>query len=278
MPTVDSTAPATTATLHYEDSGGDGRPVVLIHGWPLSAESWHDQIGALKGAGHRVIAYDRRGFGQSSKPDTGYDYDTFAADLEALLRALDLREVTLVGFSMGGGEVARYLGRYGSERVRSAVFAAAVPPYLYKSEDNPDGGLDDATIEQFRDGAANSREEFLDSFLTGFFSAGDDLKVSEDEKQDAFRLTRPAADAALVGCIGAFSRTDFRDDLATIDVPVLVVHGDSDAIVPFEVSGRRTHESVADSTLALIEGGPHGLNVSHADEFNAALLEFLAER
>jgi pimeloyl-ACP methyl ester carboxylesterase len=157
--------------LYYEDHGS-GSPVVLIHGWPLSGRSWEDQVPALVEAGYRVVTYDRRGFGKSSQPFGGYDYDTFAADLDALLTHLDLRDATLVGFSMGGGEVARYIGRYGSDRVAKTVLAAAVPPYLYQSDDNPEGGLDDATIQQFKDGVRGDRIAFLDGFTTDFFTAG----------------------------------------------------------------------------------------------------------
>ncbi len=260
--------------LYYEDHGS-GRPVVLIHGWPLSGRTWEAQVGPLVEAGFRVVTYDRRGFGWSSQPWDGYDYDTFTADLAALLEHLDLRDVTLVGFSMGGGEVARYLGTHGSDRIAQAVFAAAVPPYLYKSEDNPDGGLDDATIEQFQGGVTSDRLAFLDGFLTMFFSAGDELKVSEPQRLYARDIGELASPKGTLDCITAFGRTDFRSDLEKIDVPTLVIHGDSDAIVPLEVSGRRTAETVADAQLVVVEQGPHGLNASHADEFNAALLEFV---
>ena len=262
--------------LHYEDHGS-GDPVVLIHGWPLSGRSWEAQIPALVEAGHRVITYDRRGFGRSSQPWEGYDYDTFAADLDAVMQALDLRDATRVGFSMGGGEVARYLATKGSDRVAGAVFAAAVPPYLYKSDDNPDGGLDDDTIAQFEDGVRGDRLAFLEGFASDFFAAGDktDL-ISEAQRRYAVEIAAFASPKGTLDCIGAFGRTDFREDLEKIDVPTLVIHGDSDGIVPFEVSGKRTHEAVADSTLALIEGGPHGLNATHPDEFNRALLDFLA--
>ena len=158
--------------LYYEDHGS-GSPVVLIHGWPLSGHPWENQVPALVEAGHRVITYDRRGFGDSSQPWSGYDYDTFAADLDTLLTYLDLRDAALVGFSMGGGEVVRYIGRYGTDRVAKAVLAAAVPPYLYKSDDNPEGALDDATIRQFQDGVRGDRIAFLDGFMTNFFAAGD---------------------------------------------------------------------------------------------------------
>ncbi len=260
--------------LYYEDHGS-GSPVVLIHGWPLSGRSWEKQVPALVDAGHRVITYDRRGFGDSSQPWGGYDYDTFAADLDALLNHLDLSGVTLVGFSMGGGEVARYISRYGSGRISKAVLAAAVPPYLYVSDDNPDGGLDNATIQQFEDGVKGDRVAFLDGFLTQFFTAGDDLLVSETNRVYHRDIASFASPKGTLDCIAAFGRTDFRDDLTKIDVPTLVLHGDSDAIVPFEVSGERSHEAISGSTLALIEGGPHGLNATHADQFNRALLDFL---
>lgn len=263
--------------LYYEDQG-TGRPVVLIHGWPLSGRSWEKQVPALVDAGYRVITYDRRGFGNSSQPWDGYDYDTFAADLHSLLEHLDVRDATLVGFSMGGGEVARYLGTYGAGRVRGAVFAAAVPPYLYKSDDNPDGGLDDDTIAQFEAGVTGDRQAFLDGFVTGFFTAGEAGELVSAPAHEYHReIAAFASPKGTLDCIAALGRTDFRGDLAKITVPTLVIHGDSDAIVPFEVSGKRTHESVAGATLALIEGGPHGLNATHAEEFNRALLDFLAK-
>ncbi len=271
MPDVSSNG----LSLHYTDTGGEGRPVVLIHGWPLSGKSWASQEPALVDGGFRSIAYDRRGFGHSDKPESGYDYDTLAADLAGLLDGLDLHDVTLVGFSMGGGEVVRYLARYGSDRVRSAVLAGAVPPYLLKTDGNPDGGLEEDGVQEMEEGARSDREEFLDGFTTAFFSADGELVVSEERRQQALALAAQATDAALVGCIDAFGRTDFRGDLEKLDVPVLVIHGDSDAIVPFEVSGKRAAEAIDDSTVVVVEGGPHGFNVSHAEEFNRALLEFL---
>ena len=263
--------------LHFEDVG-TGRPVVLIHGWPLSGRSWEAQVPALVEAGYRVITYDRRGFGGSSQPWDGYDYDTFADDLDALLSHLELQQVTLVGFSMGGGEVVRYVGRHGTDRLEKVVLAAAVPPYLYKSDDNPDGGLDDATIEGFQAGVRGDRLEFLDEFLKNFFSAG---KLKKNLVSEPFRLymrdiAAYASPKGTLDCITAFGRTDFRGDLAKVDVPTLVIHGDSDGIVPFEVSGQRSAEAIPDSTLVVVKGGPHGFNVTHAEEFNAALLEFLA--
>lgn len=272
MPLLD----ANDISLHFTDHGGEGRPVVLIHGWPLSGDSWSEQVPALTKAGHRVITYDRRGFGGSDKPAEGYDYDTFADDLAGLLEALDLRDVTLVGFSMGGGEIARYAGRHGTDRLHSVVFAGAVPPYLLKTDDNPEGGLPEEGVREMEDGVRADREGFLDGFTTGFFSVDGELKVTDEQRQQAIALQQPARDEAIVGCIDAFGRTDFRDDLTRVDVPALVIHGDSDAIVPFEVSGRRTAEALNGSTLVVVEGAPHGFNVSHVEEFNRALVDFLA--
>jgi pimeloyl-ACP methyl ester carboxylesterase len=268
---TENTAPI---DLHYTDQG-TGDPVVLIHGWPLSGRSWENQVPALIADGHRVITYDRRGFGQSSQPWTGYDYNTLAADLDALMRHLDLHDATLVGFSMGGGEVVRYLSTYGPDRVRRAVLAAAVPPYLYKSDNNPDGGLDDATIKMFQAAVTADRIAWLDDFTTMFFSTDGQLQVSEAQRRHAAAIGALASAKGTLDCIAAFGLTDFRGDLDKITVPTLVLHGDSDAIVPFEVSGKRTAEAIPGSTLTVIKGGPHGLNVSHATEFNTALLAFL---
>ncbi len=276
MPFVDVGTDGTSpVTLHYEDYG-TGRPVVLIHGWPLSGRSWESQVAALVEAGHRVVAYDRRGFGASSQPWNGYDYDTFTADLAALLEHLDLRDATLVGFSMGGGEVVRFLSTSGSARVRSAVLAGAVPPYLLKTDDNPDGGLTEEALAGLQAGVLGDRLAFLDEFTTGFFSADGELKVSEATRRYAQQIAAFASPKGTLDCITAWGRTDFRPDLSKIDVPVLVLHGSADAIVPFEVSGQRAAEQLQDSTTVVIEGGPHGFNVSHRDEFNRALLEFLA--
>ena len=266
---------ATPIDLNYEDRGA-GSPVVLIHGWPLSSRSWENQVPALVDAGYRVVAYDRRGFGHSSQPWGGYDYDTLAADLHALLEHLDLRDATLVGFSMGGGEVVRYLGTYGSDRVAKAVLAAAVPPYLYKSDDNPDGGLDDDTIAGFQAAVKSDRLAFLEQFTTTFFSAGSKLKVSEPQREYARDIAAFASPKGTLDCITAWGRTDFRGDVDKLTAPTLVIHGDSDAIVPIEISGKRSAAAITGSEFVVIKGGPHGINASHADEFNEALIAFLA--
>lgn len=264
----------TPIELHYSDVGS-GKPVVLIHGWPLSSRSWEAQVPALVEAGRRVVTYDRRGFGESSQPWGGYDYDTVAADLDALMQHLDLREATLVGFSMGGGEVVRYLAASGTDRVEKAVLAAAVPPYLYQSDDNPDGGLDDATIATLQDAVKSDRLAFLEDFTKNFFSAGEELKVSEAQRQYALTIAAFASPKGTLDCIDAWGRTDFRADLEKVTVPTLVIHGDTDGIVPFEVSGKRAAESLTDSELVVVEDAPHGFPVSHASEFNDALLGFL---
>jgi non-heme chloroperoxidase len=265
-----------TVKVHVEDSGGPGRPVVLIHGWPLSGESWSEQVGDLQADGYRTIAYDRRGFGRSDKPRSGYDYDTLADDLAAVLDELDLRDATLVGFSMGGGEVARYVSRHGQDRLRSVVFAAAVPPYLAQTDDNPDGPLDDETAKGMESGLKDDRDAFFDQFTTQFFSAGDELKVTEQQRQDAVALCHQSDQRAALACMESFGTTDFRDDLPAITVPTLVLHGDADGVVPLEGSGARTHAAVPHSELVVLEGAPHGCNVSHATAFNQALLRFLA--
>ncbi len=261
--------------LYYETQG-TGKPVVLIHGWPLSGRAWEAQLPALVEAGYQVITYDRRGFGQSSKPWNGYDYDTLAQDLKGLMEALDLQDATIVGFSMGGGEVARYLGKYGSERVSKAVLASAVPPYLFKADDNPDGGLEEADIQGFLDGVSDDRIAFLNDFTKNFFTPKDGkLLVSKPMRLYNRDIAAFASAKATFDCVKSFSYTDFRDDLKAFDVPTLVIHGDADQIVPFEASGERSHDMIADSKLHVVEGGPHGINVTHSEEFNKTLIAFL---
>ncbi|HEX4701851.1 MAG TPA: alpha/beta hydrolase [Pseudonocardiaceae bacterium] len=261
--------------LYYEDRGA-GQPVVLIHGWPLSGRAWESQVPALVDGGYRVITYDRRGFGSSSQPWDGYDYDTMTADLHALIEHLDLTGVTLVGFSMGGGEVARYVGTYGTARIAKAVFAAAVPPFLFKSEQNPDGGLDQTVLTGFHDGIRADRIGFVDQFVTNFFAVdGRTDLVSEPLRRYNVQIAAGASPKGTLDCTTAFATTDFRDDLKACTIPTLVIHGDADAIVPFEISGKRTAETIDGSKLVLVPGAPHGLNVTHADTFNAELLAFL---
>ncbi|MDF2443447.1 MAG: hypothetical protein JWR01_1650 [Subtercola sp.] len=263
--------------LHVDDTGGSGRPVVLIHGWPLSGESWSEQVPAFEAAGYRVITYDRRGFGRSDKPKTGYTYDTLTEDLHTLLTELDLNDVTLVGFSMGGGEVARYFTKYGAERLHSVVFASAVPPFLLKGPSNPDGPLDAAQAAKMTAGLTADEDAFYDEFTTQFFSVDGVLKVTEEQRQEALALAKQSSKVAALACMAAFAGTDFRDDLTKVSVPTLVIHGDGDGTVPFEGSGARTHEAIAGSELVVIHDAPHGVTVSHPGEWNAAVLDFLAK-
>ena len=268
-------APADTVRLHIEDSGGTGRPVLLIHGWPLSAQAWEPQVSVLQAAGYRVVAYDRRGFGRSDKPESGYSYDTLADDLQRVLDQCGLQDVTLVGFSMGGGEVARYIARHGESRLRSVVFAAAVPPYLMKTADNPEGPLSPEAAQQKRKALEQDRDAFFDQFTQNFFSSNGALQVTESQRGEAIALCLQSAQHAALACMDSFGTTDFREDLKKVKVPTLVIHGDADAIVPFEGSGQRTHRAVPHSQLVRVGGAPHGLNVTHAQAFNEALLSLL---
>jgi pimeloyl-ACP methyl ester carboxylesterase len=261
--------------VHVEDTGGPGRPVVLIHGWPLSGESWGHQVPALAAAGYRVVRYDRRGFGRSDKPLTGYGYDTLADDLDGVLTELDLHDVTLVGFSMGGGEVARYITRHGQDRLHSVVFASAVTPYMLQSDDNPEGPLTKQQAAEMTKELTKDQDGFYDQFTTEFFSVDGKLQVSEQERQNALALAHQADKKAALACMASFGTTDFRDDLRGVTVPTLVLHGDGDATVPFEGSGKRTHAAIPQSQLHVILGAPHGANVSHAEEFNRTLIGFL---
>ena len=261
--------------LHIEDSGGDGRPVLLIHGWPLSAMAWEQQVDVLQDAGYRVVSYDRRGFGRSDKPESGYSYDELADDLQRVLDQCQLQDVTLVGFSMGGGEVARYVARYGESLLHSVVFAAAVPPFLMQSVDNPEGPLTADAAQQSRRALELDREAFFDQFTEDFYSANGVLQVTESQRLEAVALCQQSAQPAALACMDAFGTTDFREDLKRLTVPTLVIHGDADAIVPIEGSGLRTHHAVRHSQLVTLKGAPHGLNVSHAQAFNDALLAFL---
>ena len=261
--------------LHIEDSGGGGRPVVLIHGWPLSAQAWEPQVSVLQAAGYRVVAYDRRGFGRSDKPESDYSYDTLADDLQRVMEQCGLQDVTLVGFSMGGGEVARYVARHGESRLRSVVFAAAVPPCLMKSAANPEGPLTPEKAQQKKQALEQDRGAYFDEFTRNFFSANGALLVTESQRGDALALCHQSAQHAALACMDSFATTDFRDDLKKVKLPTLVIHGDADAIVPIEGSGQRTHRAVPHSQLVVVKGAPHGLNVSHAQAFNDALLSLL---
>jgi len=260
--------------LYYEDHGS-GKPVVLIHGWPLSGRSWEKQVPILLAEGYRVITYDRRGFGDSSKPTFGYNYDTFAEDLHKLVTKLDLGDTALVGFSMGGGEVARYLGTYGSERVSKAAFLAAIPPFLLKTPDNP-AGIDGSVFDGIKAGIAADRLAFLAAFFANFYNVDvfGGKRVSDQAVQFSWNVAAGASPKGTLDCVSAWL-TDFRKDLSKIKVPTLVIHGDADRIVPVDASGKRTHELVKGSRFVIIKDAPHGLNLTHAEQVNDLLIEFL---
>ncbi|HEV3199570.1 MAG TPA: alpha/beta hydrolase [Bryobacteraceae bacterium] len=262
--------------LYYEDHGS-GKPVVLIHGYPLSGASWEKQVAVLLDAGHRVITYDRRGFGQSSQPSTGYNYDTFAEDLHKIVKKLVLKDFALVGFSMGGGEVARYLGKYGSKGVSKAVFIAAVPPYLLKTPDNPEG-LDGSVFEGIQKAVAADRYSFFTEFFKNFYNTDVLLgkRVSEQTVQASWNIAAGSSPTASLACVPTWHE-DFRQDLTHVDVPTLVIHGDADRILPIDASGHRTAKLIKDARLSVVNGGPHCITWTHADEVNRELVSFLGE-
>jgi non-heme chloroperoxidase len=262
--------------LYYEDHG-TGQPIVLIHGFPLSGRAWERQERVLLGAGFRVIAYDRRGFGKSSQPSVGYDYNTFAADLAALIEALDLRDVDLAGHSMGGGEIVRYLGNYGSDRVRRAVIISGVPPYLLKTPETPNG-VPQEVFDEITAALQADRLAYFTEWNKNFFNLDQTLgtRISEEAVRDAWNTAAGASPTGTIACVATWY-TDFRADLPKIDAPVLVMHGTADRILPIEACGPRTHEGISGSEYVVIDGAPHGLCWTHADEVNEALLSFLGE-
>ncbi len=266
---------STSIHLYYEDHGS-GHPVILIHGYPLSSASWEKQVPALLAAGYRVIAYDRRGFGKSSQPTTGYNYDTFAEDLHKLVAHLDLKNFALVGFSMGGGEVARYIGKYGSKDVSQAVIIGGIPPYLLKTADNPEG-VDASVFEGIQKAVAADRYAFFTEFFKNFYNTDVHLgrRVSEQAIQASWNSAAISSATASLACVPTWHE-DFRKDVAKIDVPTLVIHGDSDRIVPFAAAGSRTAKLIKGAELVAIKSGPHNVAWTHADEVNDALLKFLA--
>lgn len=262
--------------LYYEDHGS-GNPIVLIHGYPLSGSSWEKQTSALLAQGYRVITYDRRGFGRSSQPTTGYNYDTFAADLRKLVTHLKLDNFTLVGFSMGGGEVARYIGKYGTKGVSKAVIISGVPPYLLKGSDNPEG-VDRSVLEGTEKAVSADRYAFFTEFFKNFYNTDVLLGklVSEEAVRASWNVAAGASATASVACVPTWFE-DFRKDVARIDIPTLVLHGDADRILPIGASGARTAKLIKNAVYAPIKDGPHAIIWTHADEVNAKLVEFLGK-
>jgi non-heme chloroperoxidase len=260
--------------LHFDDHGS-GRPVVLIHGYPLDGRSWERQERMLLDAGYRVITYDRRGFGKSSQPSTGYDYDTFAADLKALLDALALDDVVLVGFSMGSGEVTRYLGRYGSARVRKAVLMGAIPPFLLKTSDNPEG-VDSAVFDGIKKATLEDRPAALKTFVDNLLNVDvyRGTRVSDQAWQAQFTTALLMSPLAAYDCVDTWL-TDFREDVGRIDVPTLLIHGDADRILPYQATAARLPALMKDLTFVTVEGGPHNIAWTHPEVVNPALLDFV---
>ncbi|PWE07689.1 alpha/beta hydrolase [Streptomyces sp. BSE7F] len=267
---------STTIDLYYEDHG-TGQPVVLIHGYPLDGHSWEKQTAALLAAGYRVITYDRRGFGQSSQPTTGYDYDTFAADLNTVMETLDLRDAVLVGFSMGTGEVGRYLGSYGSERVAKAAFLASLEPYLLKTDDNPTG-VDGSVFEGIEKAVTADRYAYFTAFYQDFYNLDENLgtRISEEALRNSWNVAAGSSAYASIAAVATWT-TDFRADLAKIDVPALILHGTADRILPIEATGEPFHRALPQAEYVVVEGAPHGLLWTHAQEVTDALLAFLAK-
>ena len=265
---------STNIELYYEDHGS-GKPVILIHGYPLSGASWEKQVPVLLNGGYRVITYDRRGFGKSSQPTEGYDYDTFANDLRELVTQLKLEDFALVGFSMGGGEIARYLGAYGSNGVSKAVIIGGVPPFLLKTDDNPEG-VDASVFEGIKKAVAADRYAFFTEFFKNFYNSDPLLgnRVSKDVMHASWNLAASASATASLACVSTWIE-DFRKDIARIDVPTLVIHGDEDRIVPLSAAGQRTADLVKGARLVVVEGGPHAITWTHAETVNAELLRFL---
>lgn len=261
-------------SLYYEDYG-KGQPIILIHGWPLSHRMWDTQIDVLVEAGFRVIAYDRRGFGQSSKPYNGYNYDTMAKDLNDIIKTLDLKKVILCGFSMGGGEVARYIGKYGTSHIDKAILIGAVTPFLKETKDNKNA-VDASVFQGMKDGIKKDRAGFFKEFGKNFVNYEQlSDKVSAAQVELNWSIAMQASRKATLDCVDAFGLTDFRENLKAFDIPTLIIHGDSDAIVPFEVSGKKAHKMIKDSELCLIKNGPHGLSFTHPKELNSAILNFI---
>ncbi|WP_104054298.1 MULTISPECIES: alpha/beta fold hydrolase [unclassified Arthrobacter] len=263
--------------LHYQDHGS-GRPVLLIHGYPLDGDSWERQTRALLGGGYRVITYDRRGFGRSSHPNSGYDYDTFADDLSTIINELDLRDVVLVGFSMGTGELARYVGRHGTERIGGLAFLASLEPFLLQTDDNPTG-VPAEVFEGIATAAQVDRFAWFNSFFSDFYNLPENLgtRISEEAVRGSWNVAAGSAPRAAYAVVPSWL-TDFRDDVVKVresGLPVLILHGTADNILPIDATGRPFSQALPDARYVEVEDAPHGLLWTHADEVNAALLDFL---
>ncbi|GEQ84868.1 arylesterase [Patiriisocius marinistellae] len=260
--------------LYYEDYG-EGKPVILIHGWPLSSAMWEQQKWAIVEAGYRCISYDRRGFGKSDFPWQGYDYDTLSQDLNDLIQSLKLKDVTLVGFSMGGGELGRYVGKFGTDKLSKLVFLSSIAPFMMKTDDNPDG-VPESVFEGFKDSLETDRVDFLKGFGKNFVNYEDNKdKISESLLHYTWNIAANASPKGTIDCVNAFGKTDLRNDLKKIDVPTLFIHGDADEVVPVKPTSEQGHKIVNNSKLHIIKGAPHGCVFTHKEEVNKTLLDFL---
>jgi pimeloyl-ACP methyl ester carboxylesterase len=271
MPTIKG---ANDTNIHVKD-WGEGRPIVLVHGWPLNADSWEYQAVRIAEAGYRVVAYDRRGFGRSEQPWTGYDYDTMSDDLAAVINTLGLTDTTIAGFSMGGGEIARYMSRHEGKHVKKAALISSIAPFMLKTEDNPDGAPADV-FAGIKDSLRNDRQAFLQDFLKGFYGQGTEAGgVSDAVLHWSWQMAMLASPKATLDCVDAFGKTDLRPDMAAFDVPTLIVHGTGDETVPIDPTARAADKLIKKSTLKEYDGAPHGLIATHADQLTDDLLAFL---
>lgn len=275
MPFITNTAAKEQVDIFYEDYGS-GQPVILIHGWPLSRKSWEQQVWKIVEEGYRCISYDRRGFGTSSSPWGEYDYSALASDLNAIIEELDLKDVAIVGFSMGGGEVVRYLTDYGSSRIAKAALISSIIPLVKQKSDNPDG-VPEKALEGIIEALQNDRVGFLKEFSRGFYNYDENKgdRVSEAQLDYDFTIASFASPRATIQTAIAWMHTDFRSELKNVVVPTLIVHGDADATVPIKTSAKQAATGIKDNTFEIIKGAPHGLNITHAEELNKILISFL---
>jgi len=272
--TTMSTIKTADGTQIYYKDWGTGKPVLFSHGWPLDADMWDNQLNFLAEKGYRVIAFDRRGFGRSDQPWTGYDYDTFASDINELITSLDLQNITLVGFSMGGGDVTRYINNYGTSRVDGLVLLGAVTPIFGQKEDYPQG-VDSSVFAGIQEGLRKDRAQFISDFATPFYGTNAGQTVSEGVLTQTLNIALLASLKGTLDCVTAFSTTDFRPDMAKIDVPTLVIHGSNDQVVPFETTGKLAAEMIEGAQLKVYDNAPHGFAVTHSEQLSEDLLAFL---
>jgi len=276
MPFITNDKTKDSVDIFYEDYG-TGQPVILIHGWPLSRKSWEQQVWKIVEEGYRCISYDRRGFGTSSAPWDGYDYSSLASDLSALIEELDLKDAVLVGFSMGGGEVVRYMTDFGTDKIAKAILVSSIIPLVKQKDDNPKG-VPEHVLDNIKGALQKDRVGFLKNFRLGFYNYDKDKNsVSEGQLEYDFIIGSHASPRATIQTALSWMHTDFREELGNVTVPTLIVHGDADQTVPIETSSEQAAKGIKNSRFEVIKGAPHGLNITHADELNKLLIDFLKE-